>query len=173
MVGGNWMNNDGLYVQYGTSKAVPTTAGDFLSYGEWRDIEFTLTPSTLTASPVIQANTTFIPSGVFIESVQTKVEGTPPAGGTSISIGTMRADRTTVISNTGILNAQVLASHDAAGEENTYTVAGAGGGGGLVGTITSFTDNFAYITALAAGTYTGAGTMKIRIRYRGIGTITQ
>lgn len=173
MAGGNWLNNDQLYIQYGTTKAVPTTMGDYLSYGETRDIEFTLTPSTLTASPVIQGNTTFLPTGVFIESIMTNVEGTAPAAGTSISIGTMRSDRSTVISNTGLLNAQVLASHDTAGETNTYTVAGAGGGGVSVGTITSFTDGFAYITALAAGTYTGAGTMKVRIRYRGIGTITQ
>lgn len=173
MAGGNWINNDGLYLQFGTTKAVPTTMGDYLSYGESREIEFTLTPSTLTTSPAIQGNTTFLPTGVFIESIETEVEGTAPAGGTSISIGTMRADRSTVISNTGLLNAQLLASHDTAGEYNKYNVAGAAGGGGSVGTITSFTDGFAYITALAAGTYTGAGTMKIRIRYRGIGTITQ
>ena len=173
MVGGSWMNNDGLYIQYGTSKATPTTMGDYLSYGETREIEFTITPSTLTTSPVIQGNTTFLPSGVFIEAVETDVEGTAPAGGTSISIGTMRLDRTTVVSNTAILNAQVLASHDAPGEKNIYNVASAGGGGGLVGTVTSFTDNGAYITALCAGTYTGAGTMKVRIKYRGIGTITQ
>lgn len=173
MVAGNWFNNDGLYIQYGTSKAVPTTMGDFVMPGEWRDIEFTLTPSTLTTSPVIQGNTTFIPTGVFIESIETHVEGTPPAGGTSISIGTMRADRTTVLSNVSLLNLQVLASHDAAGESNTYTTSVAAGGGTSIGTITSFPDGFAYITALAAGTYTGAGTMKVRIRYRGIGTITQ
>lgn len=171
MVGGNWFNNDGLFIQYGTSKAVPTTMGDYQMPGEWRDIEFTLTMAPLTTTPVIQGNTTFLPSGVFIESVKTNVE-VAGAGGTSISIGTMRADRTTVISNTALLNAQVLASHDAAGETNEYTVAAAGGGGGLVGTTTSFTDNFAYITALCAGTYS-AGVMKVRIRYRGIGTITQ
>jgi hypothetical protein len=173
MVGGSWLDPDGRYRLYGTDKAVPTTMGDYLSYGETRDIEFTLTPSTLTTTPAIQGNTTFFPTGVFVESVMTNVEGTPPAGGTSISIGTMRADRSTVISNTAFLNAQVLTSHDAAGETNTYNVAAAGGGGGLLGTITSFTDGFAYITALCAGTYTGAGTMKVRIRYRGIGTITQ
>lgn len=173
MVGGSWMNNDGLYLQYGTQKAVPTVAGDYLSYGELREIELTITPSSLTTSPAILANTTVLPSGVFIESVQTIVDATAPAGGTSISVGTMRADRSTVISNTGLLNAQVLANHDATGENNTYTQPAAGGGGGLLGTTTSFTDNFAYITALCAGTYTGAGTMKFRIRYRGIGTITQ
>ena len=171
MVAGNWMNTDGLYLQYGTSKAVPTTMGDYLSYGETREIEFTLTLAGLTTTPVIQGNTTFLPSGVFIEAVETDTE-VAGAGGTSISVGTMRADRSTVISNTGILNAQVLASHDTAGEKNIYNVAAAGGGGGLVGTTTSFTDGFAYITALCAGTYS-AGTLKVRIKYRGIGTITQ
>lgn len=171
MVGGSWMNNDGLYIQYGTTKSTPTTMGDYMVYGDTREIEFTITMSGLTTSPVIQGNTTFLPTGVFIESIQTNVE-TAGAGGTSISIGTMRADRSTVISNTALLNAQLLASHDAAGETNTYTVAAAAGGGSLVGTTTSFTDGFAYITALCAGTYS-AGVMKVRIRYRGIGTITQ
>lgn len=173
MAGGNWMNNDGMFIQFGTSKAIPTTMGDFLSYGETRDIEFTLTPSTLTTSPAIQGNTTFLPTGVYIESIMTQAEATPPAGGTSISIGTMRADRSTVISNVALLNLQVLASHNTAGETNTYFESVAAGGGTSVGTITNFPDGFAYITALAAGTYTGAGTMKVRIRYRGIPPITQ
>lgn len=173
MAGGNWFNNDGLFVQYGTSKAVPTTAGDYQMPGEWRDIELTITPSTLTTTPAVQANTTMIPSGVFIESVNVTVDNVAPAGGTSISIGTLRADRTTVVSNTAFVNAQLLANHDAPGESNTYTQPAAGGGGGLLGTVTNFTDGFAYISALCAGTYTGAGTVKIRIRYRGIGTITQ
>lgn len=166
-----WMNNDQLYIRYGTDKATPTTAGDYLKYGEYREIEFTLTLANLTTTPTPVGNTTFLPSGVFVEEVEvdTEVAG---AGGTSISVGTMRSDRSTAISNTAILNAQVLASHDAAGEKNAYNVPAAGGGGSLLGTTTSFTDNFAYITALAAGTYT-AGVVKVRIKYRGIGTITQ
>lgn len=170
---GSWMNNDGLYLQYGTDKARATTMGDFMQPGETRQIEFTLTPSTLTTSPVVQGNSCTLPSGVFIEEVETNVENVAPAGGTSISIGTLRADRSTVVSNTAILNAQALTSHDAVGETNVYNVGSAGGGGGLLGTVTSFTDGFAYISALCAGTYTGAGTIKVRIRYRGIGTITQ
>lgn len=172
MVGGNWLNSDGLYIQYGTSKAVPTTAGDYLSYGDTREIEFTLTPSTLTTSPVIQANTTIFSSNVFVESVQTVVDNVAPAGGTSISIGLMNLDRTTVISNTAFLAAAVLADHDAVGESKTYTN-GVATGGAYLGTVTNLTSNGAYITALAAGTYTGAGTIKVRIRYRGFGTITQ
>lgn len=39
MVAGYWPNQDGLYLQYGTQKAVPEVGGDYLSYGDWREIE--------------------------------------------------------------------------------------------------------------------------------------
>lgn len=168
MVGGNWMNNDGLFVQFGTSKAVPTTMGDFLSYGEWRDIEFTADLTTgqplATAGTYIMGNTTMLPTGVFIESVNYSVE-TAGAGGTSISVGTMRADRTTSISNTNLSAAIATASLTAGANVTVFT-------GGIVGTTTSFTDGFAYITATTIGTYT-AGKVKFRIRYRGLPPITQ
>lgn len=168
MVGGNWFNNDGLFIQYGTSKAVPTTMGDYSMPGEWRDIEFTTNLATgqplATAGTYIMGNTTFLPTGVFIESVNYSVE-TAGAGGTSVSIGTIRADRTTSISATNLSAAIATASLTAGANVTVFT-------GGIVGTTTSFTDGFAYITATTIGTYT-AGSVKWRIRYRGIGTITQ
>lgn len=168
MVGGNWMNNDGLYIQYGTSKAVPTTMGDYQMPGEWRDIEFTANLATgqplATAGTYIMGNTTMLPTGVFIESVNYSVE-TAGAGGTSISVGTMRADRTTSISATNLSAAVATASLTAGANVTVFT-------GGIVGTTTSFPDGFAYITATTIGTFT-AGSVKFRIRYRGIGTITQ
>jgi hypothetical protein len=36
---GNWLNQDGMYIQYGTSKAIPEAGGDFLVYGDNREIE--------------------------------------------------------------------------------------------------------------------------------------
>lgn len=36
---GTWFNNDGLYLQYGTQKAVPEIGGDYLQYGEYREVE--------------------------------------------------------------------------------------------------------------------------------------
>ena len=171
MVAGNWMNNDGLYLQFGTSKAVPTTMGDFLMPGEWRDIEFTCNLATgnplATAGTYIMGNTTFLPTGVFIESVNVSVE-TAAAGGTSLSIGTMRADRTTGISATNLSTAIATATL-IQGYNNTNSLPA---GGAAVGTTVSFPDGFAYITATTIGTYT-AGSVKVRIRYRGIGTITQ
>lgn len=39
MVAGTWLNQDGLYVQFGTQKAIPELGGDYLMYGENREIE--------------------------------------------------------------------------------------------------------------------------------------
>lgn len=175
MVGGNWLDPDGLYRQFGTSKAVPTTVGDYLSYGETREIELTVTlASTAAGATTILGNTTFVPTGVFIEQVEMDVE-TAAAGGTSFSIGTMRADRSTV--GTGgtaagsFITGEVLATVTPAGKKVIYT-AGTSAAGTLIGATTAFTDGFAYITLTNVGTFTN-GVMKIRIKYRGIGTITQ
>lgn len=39
MVAGFWMNQDGLPLQFGTQKAIPELGGDYLVYGETREIE--------------------------------------------------------------------------------------------------------------------------------------
>lgn len=36
---GNWLNQDGLYLQFGTSKAIPEAGGDYMVYGDNREIE--------------------------------------------------------------------------------------------------------------------------------------
>lgn len=36
---GNWLDSDGLYRQYGTSKAIPEAGGEYLVYGDNREIE--------------------------------------------------------------------------------------------------------------------------------------
>lgn len=54
MVGGFWINNDGLPLQFGTQKVIPDMAGDYLIYGENREIE----------AFICLGNTNFGPSGV-------------------------------------------------------------------------------------------------------------
>jgi hypothetical protein len=68
MVSGNWYNQDGLYLQYGTQKAVPEVGGDYLIYGETREIEqlVPLVPFQLTSSGQLvpaPAQTTFSGTG--------------------------------------------------------------------------------------------------------------
>ena len=165
---GSWMDSDGLYRQYGVTKAVPTTAGDYLMYGETREIELTIDLTTLTTSPVIQANTTFFGEDtVLIESVEVFTE-VAAVGGTSFSVGLVKLDRTTVISNTAFLAAVVIADHNVLGERTVYS-AGIATAGANVGTVVA---DPGYITALAAGTYS-AGRVKVRIKYRGVPPITQ
>lgn len=169
---GSWLDTDGLYRQYGVTKAVPTTAGDYLSYGETREIEMTLNLATYVPAGVfILANTTMLPSGVFIEQVEFDTE-VAAAGGTSISIGAMRADRTTPVSAVSFANIVVTATLGVAGTKLIYTVPGAGAGGTSLGTTTSYPDGFAYPYITTVGTFTN-GVIKFRIKYRGIGTITQ
>lgn len=164
---GTWMDNDGRFLKYGTTKAVPATGGDFLSYGDTREIELDIDLTLLTASPVIQNDVIYIPSGVIIESVETDAVAAG-VGGTSVSVGLVGFDRTTVASNTGFLAATVIADHNVLGEKTIYS-AGIATAGAYVGTVTP---SAGYITALAAGTYS-AGKLKVRIRYRGVPPITR
>lgn len=157
----SWMNNDGLFIKYGTELAVPTTGGDYCMPGELREQEVTIDLTQMTTSAQIVADTTFFPANMFIEQVEV-VADVAAVGGTSVSVGLMELDRTTAISNTEFVNALVTASINVAGEKNVITAGGTSAGAGI-GTATT---QPGYITCLVAGTYT-AGKIKVRIKYRG------
>src|SRR5271167_1152207 len=64
MVAGQWPNQDGLNLQFGTQKAIPEIGGDYLVYGETREVEalVPLVPFSLTTSGQLvpaPAQTTF------------------------------------------------------------------------------------------------------------------
>lgn len=69
MVTGNWYNQDGLYLQMGTSKVIPEIGGDYLIYGETREIEqyIPLVPTTWgNGNPAVAAppvSLTFVGTG--------------------------------------------------------------------------------------------------------------
>jgi hypothetical protein len=108
-----------------------------------------------------------IGSGMFIEQVEI-VADTAAASGTSLSVGLIGYDRVTVASNTAFVAAAALAGFDTVGEKLVLNK-GSTGAGAYIGTTTA-TPGF--VTALVAGTFT-AGSIKVRIKYRGIGTITK
>lgn len=73
MVAGFWYNADGLPIQYGTQKAVSDTGGDYLVYGETREIEqlIPLVPMQQGSgnSPLIAAPpTSFLGTGTFAQA---------------------------------------------------------------------------------------------------------
>lgn len=181
MVAGSWLDPDGKFRQYGTSKAVPEVGGDYLAYGETRCMEVTIDLTALTTSPLAQSYTTFFPASntqLFVEKVVLDVE-VGAVGGTSLSVGTgfmtagtlTNPPAMTAISNTAFINALVTASMNTAGQQVTFT-AGSTSAGGYIGTTSADQTHKNYITALVAGTFS-AGRVKVRIYYRGMGTITQ
>lgn len=176
MTAGSWFNNDGLYIQYGTQKAVPEVGGDFLSYGANRLVEVRIDLTKLTSTAAIQSNTTFFsapPTGqLYIESVEVVME-TASASGTSFSVGLIQTDRATIPSNysTAFVNAAINSATNTAGDKLILT-AGSTYAGGLIGTQPANATGPYYITALSSGTYT-TGLATVRIFYHGVGVITQ
>jgi len=96
MVAGFWYNQDGLPLQYGTQKAIPEVGGDYLMYGENREVEFyvALVPTQFgNAMPQIPAApTSFLGTGTpiqaGIQSLTTLMPlqlTAPNTGGTSIT----------------------------------------------------------------------------------------
>ena len=166
----NWTNDDGLFLQYGTDKATPTTGGDYRSPGELRDVEFDVDLTTQTTSSAIidGVETTFLSSGVIIEQVEVvAIEGA--AGGTSVSIGLVGMDRSTTPSNgaTAFVSALVTSTINTAGEKTIIT-AGTTYAGNYVGLAAPVSG---YFTAKVAGTFTD-GVIRVRVKYRGVPPIT-
>jgi len=172
MVGGNYFDGDGLFRQYGTSKAVATTAGDYLSYGETRQIECTIDLTTLTpfGTNIIQANTTFIPSGVFVESVEVDVEVAAVGATATFSVGLIANDRSTVSSATGFVNAAAVGTLSQGAR--LLLTGGSTAAGGYIGTVAG-TPNTGYLIANAGTAVFTAGKVKVRINYRTTSNITQ
>ena len=93
-----WMNDDDLYLKYGTEKTVPGVAGEYRMVGSQRMIELRFTFSNLPAvasNDEIASDTLIIPNGAFIEAVEVVVPFTAwdSAGDAFIfNLGTIDAD---------------------------------------------------------------------------------
>jgi hypothetical protein len=97
MVAGTWYNQDGLYLQYGTQKAVPEIGGDYLIYGETREIEQLIplvpyqntTAGQLVAAPPTTFSGTTTAAAAGIQSLTTLLPLQQTAvntGGTTITL---------------------------------------------------------------------------------------
>jgi len=97
MVAGTWLNQDGLHLQFGTQKAIPEMAGDYLIYGENREVEALvplvpyLAGSGATAVPApptsFSGTTTAIAAGIQSLTTFFPLQVTAPnTGGTTITM---------------------------------------------------------------------------------------
>ncbi len=84
MVAGSWLNNDGLPLNYGVSKAIPEVGGDYLAYGDTREVALTLNlcaPGTGAGGILYTGGTTVNSSGGYTAQFTsgTAFQGNPAA----------------------------------------------------------------------------------------------
>lgn len=175
----NWLNKDGLFLQYGADKAIAETAGEFLSYGDNRVIEGFLDLTTLTTTALITSYTTLFPAALsgqmFIEQVVLDVEvAATTSSSSTLSIGLIQTDQATVPANYGTAFVNALAQTALTPLATKVTlIGGSTGAGGLIGSGPASATGPYYITAATGtGTFT-AGKIRYRIYYRGQPPITQ
>ena len=192
MSAGSWYNNDTLYLQYGTRKAVSELGGDYKSYGDTREMEIAIVLGNLTTLPLIQSYTTFFPAVngtqyVMIEevSIVSDTACTGTSGTLSVGLGTIATNSTTdpatvtAITNNAFINALPVASFATLGSKTTFTLASGSlttYGGVEIGNAITYpavsTTSGIYVTALYATTAL-VGTVRVRIRYRTYNVISQ
>jgi hypothetical protein len=164
---GNWMNQDGLYLQYGTERATVNTAGEYTTTGGLREVEVKINLPALTQSETVVSDTTFIPAGVQIQEVEV-ITTNVAATGAAIDLGLIRTDRSTEIDYDGLLAAYATGTMDAIGERTIFTKsstvpASATGTGALIGTVTA---NIGYLTcSRTTATAFTTGDIIVKIRY--------
>jgi len=161
-----YLDNTGLYRKYGTEKTTGTIGGEYRTNGLLREIEFTVTLSTLTETETPLSDVVFFPK-MRVQEVEV-ITTTAAATGTAIDVGLIKTDRATEIDYDGFLAAFPTAAMDLAGERTIFTAAStvpasATGTGALIGATTAFVG---YVTASrTTATAFTAGVVRIKVRY--------
>lgn len=165
---GTWLNSDGLAIKTGVTEATQNQGGTFHATGldGSKIVEVEIDLTTIGTSNTLLADNVIIPKGSQIIEVKTIAE-VAAVGGTSVTVGLLKLDRSTVISATGILAAAPIAQFDAVGETAIYSVSAvlptaATGIGALVGTVTT---DAGLLYGLRVGTFS-AGRLVVQIKYR-------
>lgn len=169
MSSGNWKNADGLYLEFGTTKPAVDVAGEYKTYGDFREINIRLDLTTLTSTPAIISQNLKFPTGMRIARIDVISDVAAVGSGATIDLGLQAEDRSTEIDYNGLLAAVALTSFDTVGETVSYSV-GVSGAGALMGTSTS---SVGYLTANYNTAAITAGALDIRIFLYGRGVITQ
>lgn len=160
-----YMDNSGLYVKIGPEVAVPSTGGEYKTYGELREIEIKLNIASAgaIATPAIANDNIFFPKGTVIQECEYYTD-TATATGSTFDLGLIATDRTTEIDFNGILAAVTLAATSGANVGiKTIVVKGGTFAGALLGG--SALASPGYLCFNFNTTAFTAGVVRFRIRY--------
>jgi len=156
-----YFDGDGLLRKYGNTKTVPNYAGEYKLYGDLREVEVRIDLTLLSATALIVSDQVFFPKSVRIEEVVLDVQ-TAVTGSSTLSVGLIQSDRSSVIDATAFLNAETQTNMATVGKKITYDSTTTNHGTKLGVTNTTV----GYITATGTGTAFTAGVVYVRIRYR-------
>lgn len=156
-----WLNEDGLYVKFGTDEATPGIGGETNISGDLREMAFDVDLAALTTSAVIQGDNIWLPKNARIDSVVVEVVTAAEGATADLNVGLMKTDRTTAYEADGLVKAADVATIDAAGKKLTLIV-GATAAGDSIGT--TLTEN-ALITADYDTAAFTAGLVRVRVYY--------
>lgn len=174
----SYTTKSALFLQFGTDKAFPELAGEYVIFGANRVIEGVLDltgsaypagMSTSSTVPTVISNTNFFPAlptgQLIIEKMEVFCE-VATASGTSWNMGLIQAsDRVTIPSgyNQALISAEVAATNGTAGALTTY-VQSTTHAGSLIGSQAASATGPYILTAYTTGTFT-TGQLRYRIFY--------
>jgi hypothetical protein len=157
-----WMNDDGLYIKFGTEEGATGVAGEYNRNEPLHYIEVEINWDELEAfdTLTILSDHVKIPDGVFLEKASFEVVTAFVGATATISFGTLDTDRTTEHDEDGIDAQIAITAIDAIGD--TITCDGA-----LIDTVLDNTTPM-LLTALVETADFTAGKGFLRVYYRHI-----
>lgn len=161
----SWLNEDGLYIRYGTEEAEVAKSGQYRGVGPAEIVELKLTGTDLVDDAVIVDRVTRLPDNVQIEKIEVVVDTAFTSGGSAVlDIGVIDTDEVSNPDDDALVAALALSALNVQGETTEITNGGTGAGA-LVGTKT--TKN-TYITASYDTAAFTAGVALVRLYLRAV-----
>jgi hypothetical protein len=161
----SWLNDDGLYIRYGTEEAALAKGGQYSGTGPTEVIEFSITGTDLADAAAIVDRVTVLPDNVQIEQIDILVDTAfTSAGSAVLDIGVVDLDETSNADDDALVAAVALGAIDAIGDK-VELIQGTSGHGALVGTKT--TKN-TFVTASYDTAAFTAGEARVRIHVRAV-----
>lgn len=160
-----WLNDDGLYVKFGTAEATAGAAGETAIDGDLREMVVDIadmTVLTTTAGGTILDDNVWMPKNARIEEVVVEVVTAAEGATADLNVGLIRSDRSTELDFDGLVAAADVATIDGAGKRLNL-ITGATAAGALIGTTLAYNGLFVADYDTAAFT---AGAVRIRVKYR-------
>ncbi len=99
-----WLNDDGLYIKFGATEAVPTKGGEILADGELHVHTIVIDFGDLLAfgNETILADNLIYPDGARMEKAEFVVESVFAGATATLDLGIIEVDRSTAVDADGI-----------------------------------------------------------------------